>query len=82
MSKPHGWNHVQCYPCWYARWSHTREPARVHDPEEQSCCFCGRPTASGIFIRLRPGDGTIPNCPDSRVKVSPLWHSDATHPAR
>jgi hypothetical protein len=64
-SEQHGWNHQQCYPCWFNKWGLARQPVSfTHGRNPEPCCFCGRPTASGIFIRVRPGSGQIPYCPD------------------
>lgn len=77
----HGWNHQQCYPCWFHKWGLTREPVRFkHGSTPQPCCFCGRPTASGIFIRARPGSGEIPHCPDPGIDMAVFWGHEA--PAR
>lgn len=54
MSK---WNHVVCGRC-YGMMYPGREPVRMKDAiEEQagdSCCFCGRVTNEGIFVRADP----------------------------
>jgi hypothetical protein len=65
MTNNHGWNHPQCYPCWFAEFDLTREPVRftAGQPTE-TCCFCGRTTGSGIVRRERPGSANIPRCPD------------------
>lgn len=61
----HGWNHVQCYPCWFREYGLDREPTRYrHGTEPRPCCYCGRPTASGIRRQVAPGSGIIPHCPD------------------
>lgn len=67
----HGWNHRQCYPCWFHKWGLSREPVRYrHGVAVQTCCYCGRPTASGIYLRERPGSGIIPYCPDAGIDRS------------
>lgn len=66
-----GWSHQQCYPCWFDAWGLDRIPVRYeHGREPVPCCFCGRPTASDIVIRIRPGSLVIPHCPDARP---PRW---------
>jgi hypothetical protein len=71
MSDNHGWNHPQCYPCWFKRWGLTREPVRFRQGEDvKNCCYCGRPTGSGIYIRERPGSAVIPHCPDQTLDLS------------
>lgn len=46
-------NHAICMPCWRLT-EGDRIPARLKDPQEQTCCFCLRPCASGIFVRRKP----------------------------
>ena len=74
----HGWNHQQCYPCWFDTWGLDREPVRYrHGREPEPCCFCGRPTASGILVRVRPGSGEIPCCTDGVIDRSLFWPAQA-----
>lgn len=58
------WTQPVCDPCWAAEYGvfdtdgHliglSREPARRVDPDELVCCRCGRPTRSGILVRVDP----------------------------
>lgn len=66
----HGWNHQQCYPCWFKEWKLEREPTRFVNGDDLYCCFCGRPTSSGIYRRARPGSGVIPHCTDVQIDRS------------
>jgi hypothetical protein len=49
MSK---WTHAVCYSCWLKRYTH--KPYRLIAPEPEPCCFCGKTTQSGIYIRENP----------------------------
>lgn len=54
MSK---WNHLMCEACWNTRNPH-RTPIKVReeyrDESATPCCFCGKPTQSGIYVRHDP----------------------------
>ena len=47
------WTHACCNLCWLAR-EGERIPHRLRETEEETCCFCGHATTSGIFIREDP----------------------------
>lgn len=52
------WTHAICDPCFEERYP-DREPVRLKyagQPEEPAelCCFCGRVTVGGIFVRADP----------------------------
>ena len=51
------WNHTQCFDC-FQRERPDIEPVRVKDHEPEVCCFCGRMTIDGIFVRRDPGKMT------------------------
>ena len=50
-----GWTHRICEECWNKR-NPDREPVKVKSQydELKPCCFCGKETASGIFVRFDP----------------------------
>lgn len=56
MSK---WNHSICDKCWIAR-NPGREAVKIReefrDEKPETCCFCGRPHGSGIFVRHDPAE--------------------------
>lgn len=47
------WNHPICDDCWKER-EPDREPVRIKNPSEHTCCFCGVGTTSGIWVRQDP----------------------------
>lgn len=78
----HGWNHSQCYPCWFKKWSLTRIPARFNQGGAvKPCCFCGRLTGSGIYIRARPQSAEVPCCPDQTLDLSLFRRQSGSEPA-
>lgn len=42
-----------CNRCWYDT-KPGREPVKVRDPKAERCCFCGRMTAYGVYVRRDP----------------------------
>lgn len=49
------WNHTICDDCWQKK--HPGKAAgRVLVFKCETCCFCGNPTVSGIWIRHDPKD--------------------------
>jgi len=48
-------NHAICDDCWGKR-EPKRDPVRIKDFKCMSCCFCGDPTVSGIYVRNDPKD--------------------------
>ena len=54
------WTHACCNLCWLAR-EGERIPVRVRESEE-TCCFCGDVTESGIFVREDP-NSVRQHCP-------------------
>lgn len=74
------WNHTQCERCWFDRnftaysdgSAQVRMPVRVQASAEEAlrrCCYCGKPTIAGIFVRddpqkLAAADGTPCHEPD------------------
>lgn len=60
MNEPdYSWTQPLCAVCWDA--SHPgRRPTTVIDSGEETCCSCGRPTTTGIFIRIDPALATHP----------------------
>jgi hypothetical protein len=54
------WTHPLCYPCWEERVGTDRTPVRLNPRELETCCRCGYPTNSGIYIRASPTE--LPEC--------------------
>ena len=50
------WTHTQCKDCWNAAHPEGRVAVRVRDAEPEACCFCGKPTTAGIYVRRDPRD--------------------------
>jgi hypothetical protein len=54
----HPWTHAICELCWSklckAKGEPGRNPVRMIETVEESCCFCGYPTIAGIYIRRDP----------------------------
>ena len=52
MSK---WTHPICDPCWNNH-QPRRTPHRIVEEhrDHETCCYCGNPTFSGIYIRDNP----------------------------
>lgn len=48
-----GWTHPICDDCWDDR-NPERLASRVQQGDIEHCCFCGRHTTSGIYIREEP----------------------------
>lgn len=47
------WTHSICNTCWDER-NPGRQAFRLREPDEEVCCFCGMPHASGIYMRYDP----------------------------
>ena len=47
------WNHPMCDWCWYRDYGE-RVPVRLKEPDKEVCCWCGRRTSSGIYVRADP----------------------------
>lgn len=47
------WSHPICYLCWTELNPH-REPHRLVTPIDEKCCYCGKATRSGIYVREDP----------------------------
>ncbi len=47
------WTHAICDDCWDAKRPERPSP-RDGKGEPTMCCFCGAPTASGIYVREDP----------------------------
>ena len=48
-------DHAICDDCWAGK-NPKRVPMRCKTIECESCCFCGAPTLSGIYVRHDPKD--------------------------
>lgn len=53
MTEQHKWTHSICDLCWKEKYP-DREPVKLTDDDLQDCCFCGRFTRSGIYVRHEP----------------------------
>ena len=47
------WTHPICEECWTQRNPH-RVPVVMGNSEAERCCYCGGPTADGIYVRDDP----------------------------
>lgn len=57
MKSSNSWNHSMCYDCW-RRERGLDIPVRVKEHDPEICCFCGRWTIEGIFVRKDPAKMT------------------------
>lgn len=52
------WNQPICDPCWQFRCALEgtpgRKATRLKNAEFEDCAFCGKRTASGIYVREHP----------------------------
>jgi hypothetical protein len=48
------WTHNQCDDCWDDAHPEGRVPVRMQDGRQEVCCFCGKPTTAGIYVRHDP----------------------------
>lgn len=48
-----GWTHLICEDCWNERHP-TRRAVKVSFDDGAPCCFCGKDTSSGIYVREDP----------------------------
>jgi hypothetical protein len=49
------WTHAICVSCWKLR-NGERDPVGLKDPEVETCCFCGKKTSSGVYVRFDPAE--------------------------
>lgn len=61
-SERHGWTHCICSDCW-GTIRRGETPTRVRTPPAEACCWCGRTTRSGIYLRAEAG--RLGHCPDN-----------------
>jgi hypothetical protein len=47
------WTHAICEVCWAERYG-DQIASRVTPPEIEHCCYCGRHTTSGRYVRDDP----------------------------
>lgn len=64
------WVHTQCERCWFDH-NPDRFPVRVMPqpgslPKVEPCCFCHKPTISGIYVRRHP-DSTELQCKETDI---------------
>jgi hypothetical protein len=62
----HSWTQPICDDCWHIREPNRKVPVRLVKSarESEECVICGRPTTSGIYIRIDPSTAPHP----TRVK--------------
>ncbi len=48
------WTHVICVECWLER--NSNDPITVKGGMRELCCYCGRSTNGGIYVRDNPND--------------------------
>jgi hypothetical protein len=63
---PHRWRHTICASCYGERFP-GREPIRIKPEyaELASCCFCGKTTGDGIYVRAHVAEAK--HCPDHKA---------------
>ena len=47
------WTHAICETCWFKK-NPGRIPTKLTQAEQETCCYCGQPTTSGIYLRDNP----------------------------
>lgn len=49
------WTQPCCWPCWHQH-NPRRRPHQIAHSERtfETCCYCGDPTFSGIYVRVDP----------------------------
>jgi hypothetical protein len=52
------WTHNICAACWNAK-NPDREAHAAHNMPAEFCCFCGKPTTAGIYLRHDPKDPSL-----------------------
>ena len=63
------WNHSICPACWRIR-EPLREPVVVMGEEKVKCCFCGKETAAGIYVREHPKNPALKGCRGEHAEES------------
>lgn len=48
------WTHTLCEGCWNFLNPDRPVPHRLVEAEVETCCRCGMPTTSGIYVREEP----------------------------
>jgi len=49
------WTHRQCTDCWNER-NPDRQAHMICGERSNTCCFCGKSTNAGIYVRHDPSD--------------------------
>lgn len=47
------WTHAICMDCWMTKHP-DRGPVKARDKVQETCCYCGRATLDGIYVRANP----------------------------
>ncbi len=53
------WTQPLCEPCWGIA-NPGRQASRLIEAEPEICVTCGKPTSSGIYIRIDPASAPYP----------------------
>ena len=48
------WTHPQCERCWVDVNGPDRTPVRIKGAQLEQCCWCGKTTVAGIYVREDP----------------------------
>lgn len=73
------WNHLMCAACWNADERHVNKAVEGSNSEAQQCCWCQKPTTSGIWVREDPEKlpckhCSFPKCDElAPIGIQDLW---------
>ena len=73
------WNHLMCAACWNADERHVNKAVEGANSEAQQCCWCQKPTTSGIWVREDPEKlpckhCSFPKCDElAPIGIQDLW---------
>jgi hypothetical protein len=76
METHNGWNHEICPECWNKR-NPGSFPHQMIPADAGVCCFCGRVTWSGIYVREDPNSPALMCRPKASVEPTPVLTTDA-----
>ena len=49
------WTHAICEDCWLER-EPNKQPCQLTNAADESCCYCGKTTVAGIYVRGNPAE--------------------------
>ena len=61
--KKYKWTQPSCRECWDIK-NPGRRPTTINDRQGETCCYCGKMTGSGIYIRVDPAACDYPTLED------------------